>query len=304
VLLKLLRGAGPEGLGGMRHLRQCGKGYLWRPLLDLPRAAVHHYAQSHALAYIDDPSNADTQLRRNFLRREILPRLDQRWPNAEAALAHSAMWARAAADFIDSEARKALARLQGLDPTTLAWQAWLDLPDALRDPVLRLWLRELALDEPAHFHVAELERQLRDAAGDRQPCVSFADSELRRHRDLLYALRPAPGMPLEWQADWNGAPLSLPAGGTLQLVPDRHIAPPLQVRYRRGGERFRPAHCAHSRELRALLQEAGVPPWQRDRLPLIYALDELIAVGDLYLGETGESLCRELDARIVWLPNR
>ena len=188
VLLKLLRGAGPEGLGAMRALRECGKGYLWRPLLDLPRTVLVEYARAHGLCWVEDPSNAQTHLSRNFLRHEILPRLTRHWPQAEVGFAHSATWLRAAADFIDAQANAALASLRGPDPATLDWRGWLALPDALRDPVLRRWLREAGLDEPAHFHVAELERQLL-AANDRRPCVTFDDTQLRRHRDWLHATR-------------------------------------------------------------------------------------------------------------------
>lgn len=191
VLLKLLRGAGPEGLGAMRELRQFGKGYLWRPLLDLPRATLADHASEHALRWIEDPSNAHTHLSRNFLRHEIFPHLVKQWRQAEAALAHSATWLRATADYIDAQSAAALAKLRGPEPASLDWRGWLALPDALRDPVLRRWLRECDLDEPAHFHVAELERQLR-AANDRHPCVTFDDTELRRHRDWLRAARRAP----------------------------------------------------------------------------------------------------------------
>ena len=97
-------------------------------------------------------------------------------------------WQRAAADFIDAQANAALATLRGPEPATLDWRGWLALPDALRDPVLRRWLRDAGLDEPAHFHVAELERQLL-AANDRRPCVTFDDTELRRRRDWLHAAR-------------------------------------------------------------------------------------------------------------------
>lgn len=188
VLLKLLRGAGPEGLGAMRALRPCGKGTLWRPLLDLPRSTLGDYARAHALRWIEDPSNAQTRLSRNFLRHEIVPRLTEHWPRAEAALAHSASWLRATADYIDAQSVAALAELHGDEPATLDWRGWLALPGALRDPVLRRWLRECRLDEPAHFHVAELERQLR-AANDRRPCVAFDNTELRRHRNWLHATR-------------------------------------------------------------------------------------------------------------------
>jgi tRNA(Ile)-lysidine synthase len=84
ILLKLLRGAGPEGLGGMRTLRQFAHGNLWRPLLEMSRHTLIEYARQHDLRWIEDPSNADTRLRRNFLRREILPRLSEHWPGARA----------------------------------------------------------------------------------------------------------------------------------------------------------------------------------------------------------------------------
>jgi tRNA(Ile)-lysidine synthase len=306
VLLKLLRGAGPQGLGGMRVLRDFGSGRLWRPLLNLPRELLLDYAQAHGLRWTEDPSNLDTRLRRNFLRAEILPRLTQRWPDATVAIAHSAAWARAAADFVEDHAQRALAQLQGVDPATLNWRDWLQLPDALRDPVLRLWLRALGHEEPAHFHVAELERQLRGAADDRAPCVRWDQCELRRYRELLYAMRPLVPVAEHWQASWNGAPLALPAGGVLALRGDGDSAAkasleqPLTIHYRRGGEHIKPAGSTHTRELRLLLQEAGIPSWQRDRIPLISMDSELIAVGDLFLSAAAVELCARMEARIAW----
>ena len=304
ILLKLLRGAGPEGLGGMRVLRCQADAHLWRPLLELPRTTLADYAQVHALQWIEDPSNADTHLRRNFLRTQILPRLAQRWPEATAALAHSAMWARAAADFIDGQTQRALAQIRGADAATLAWRPWLALPDALRDPVLRLWLRALGLDEPAHFHVQELERQLRSAAQDRMPCVRWAKTDLRRYREHLHAMRALPSVPPDWSCAWDGTALTLPGGGTLVLQGQTGAAiklpESLRVSYRRGGERLQPAGHAHNCQLRTLLQEAGIPPWLRLRIPLIYAGDALIAVGDKLASAAGQELCARHAARIVW----
>ena len=309
VLLKLLRGAGPEGLGGMREWRALGNNHLWRPLLNLPRSQLAEYAQTHALRWIDDPSNADTRLRRNFLRHDILPRLREHWPQASAPLAHSAAWARAASDFIDSQARESLSALQRDDPESLPWRAWLDLPLALRDPVLRLWLRELGLDAPAHFHVVELERQLREAGADRTPCVSWDNTQVRRYRQHMHAMQTLSPVPSNRESTWNGTALALPAGGTL-LMQSRakthpvQFSPPLLVRYRRGGERFKNAANAHHRELRSVLQDAGVPAWWRDRIPLVFAEQELIAIGDVILNDTARALCDRCEGRIVWLKSR
>jgi tRNA(Ile)-lysidine synthase len=304
ILLKLLRGAGPEGLGGMRALRAFGSGSIWRPLLEHPRSALAEYAQQHSLRWIQDPSNANTHLRRNFLRAEILPRLSQRWPDASAALAHSATWARSTADLIHDQSIAALEKLRGPQTAMLRWRDWLALPDALRDPVLRYWLRDLGLDEPAHFHVIEIERQLRDAAPDKLPCVSWDGTEVRRYRDWLYAMRRTLPVAENWQIDWDGRALDLPAGGTLTLQSATRTngaeTVALQVRYRQGSERLKPAGKEHTRELRLLLQEAAVPPWLRDQVPLIYADGELIAVGDLFLSAAARDLCARLDVRIEW----
>jgi tRNA(Ile)-lysidine synthase len=299
VLLKLLRGAGPEGLRGMRALRRFGTGRLWRPLLELPRAQLAAYAQAQALQWIDDPSNADTRHARNFLRHVVLPQLRLRWPRLDTAIGHSARWLAAAAEHLDNDAARALAAIQGLDPATVDWRAWRALPDALRAPVLRRWLRGLGLSTPEHVHIEQLQQQLDQAGGDRQPRVSWAGAELRRYRGLLYALAARPTPPAGWQQDWDGlGELTLPAGGgTLVLDPAPSAPLALRVQLRRGGERLRPAGDAHTRELRDLLQQAGVPPWQRERMPLLYADGELLAVGDLWRSEhaaavLGAAQCR------------
>lgn len=298
ILLKLLRGAGPEGLGGMRAKRPFGKGFLWRPLLDLPRAALADFARANDLTWVDDPSNTDTRLRRNFLRHEILPKLAERWPDTSVALAHSAAWTRAAADHIDTEARTELARLRG-GASQLNWRAWLDLSDALRDAVLRLWLRELNLPPPAFFHVAEIERQIRDAAPDRSPCVRWAGCEIRRYRDFIYAMPPL-AADSDWETEWNGSELRLPDGTSLSLHGNAPFDVPLRVRNRRGGERIKPAGHAHHRDVRLLLQESGIPPWTRIHLPLIFEGNDLIGVADMVLSDRGHALVTGAGGAIVW----
>jgi tRNA(Ile)-lysidine synthase len=292
VLLKLLRGAGPEGLRGMRALRRLGGHLLWRPLLPLPRAALQAYAQAQSLQWIDDPSNTDTRHARNFLRHAVLPSLRARWPRLDTAVGHSARWMDAAAEQLQRDAALTLAQIQGLDPATLAWPAWLELGDALRPLTLRLWLRGLGLSTPEHVHIDQLQQQLCDAGDDRNPCVSWPGAELRRYRGLLYAQAPQIAPDPAWEQAWDGrGTLQLPARcGSLALVAPTAQPLALTVRLRRGGERLRPHDQAHTRDLRDLLQQAGVPPWQRGRLPLVYAGDELLAVADLWHSATAETL--------------
>ncbi|MEO5622488.1 MAG: tRNA lysidine(34) synthetase TilS [Dokdonella sp.] len=306
VLLKLLRGAGPEGIGAMRPLRKLGRGFAWRPLLALPRAALREYAEYYELTWVRDPSNSDAAIDRNYLRMQVMPRIIARWPEAESSIAQSAAWSRAAAEFIDVEADRALARTRGLDPSTLHVREWLALPAALRDPVLRRWLRALDLPEPTHFQEAELVRQLAEAGEDRQPCVRWPGTEVRRYRDLLHALPPLQLPPSDWVAELDGADLSLPVDlGVLRLVgtaPTPNIAPRLHVRFRRGGESLRLSTGGRTRELRDLFQEAGIPPWQRGRLPLVFEPDgSLLAVADLWLSEAGAQLLVSHGLRLEWI---
>lgn len=318
VLLKLMRGAGPEGLAAMQILRKFKQGYLWRPLLRLPRSELQTYAIAHSLKWIDDPSNSDTKLDRNFLRVEIFPRLRERWPTLDKSIGHTIAWQRAASDFIEIEAEKSLGRIRNTEANTLDWQGWLALSGALRDPVLRLWLRTLQLPAPTHFHVEELERQLM-AANDRMPCVRWPGVELRRYRDQLYAMKPLLPVPKNWCHQWDGSLLILPAAcGQLNIEVYKNgnnfrgyqncILPSIKklhstnfhVRFRQGGEYLKPVGSIHARELRVLFQETGIVPWQRERIPLVYKGDTLLAVGDLWLSEAGEETFTRSGRKLRW----
>ena len=90
VLMNLLRGAGRRGASGMaRESRFRGKTLL-RPLLDVPRAEIEAYARRNRLSWIEDESNADEALTRNFVRRSVGPLLEQRFPAWKQSLARAA----------------------------------------------------------------------------------------------------------------------------------------------------------------------------------------------------------------------
>ncbi|WP_243047462.1 tRNA lysidine(34) synthetase TilS [Dyella sp. RRB7] len=301
VLLKLLRGAGPEGLGGMRALRPLGQGRLWRPLLELPREVLRGYVQVQGLPCIDDPSNADSRLSRNFLRHEILPRLSQHWPQALESITHSARLSRAASDALEQQWRAEQARL--LDPSSGSLDAagWLALSPALRHPLLDDWLHARGLPAPTTAQRAQIERQC--AARDGQlPCIRWAGAELHVWKGRLWALPPQRSIDPHWHASWHGEPLALPDGGSLRLDPPARLAEPLLVRLRQGGEHLRPAGDAHTRELRDLFQQSGMPPWRRAACPLLHSGDELIGVGDRWLTEHGKALFLQAGATPYWQP--
>jgi len=303
VLLKLLRGAGPDGLGGMRVLRPFGAGQLWRPLLDLSRQQLHDYVASHRLDCIDDPSNADTRLARNRLRHDILPSLVRYWPQAADSILHSAALSRAAADTLRTQWLSAFAELHDPVHGSLDAAGWLTLPPALREPLLDHWLHARGRTAPTTAQRRQIEKQCMARAG-RLPCVRWDDTELHIWKQRLWALPVAPEFPDGWQVDWHGEPLTLPDGGELSLRgPAARIDHPLRVQLRRGGERIKPNGDPHTRELRDLFQQAQLPPWQRQACPMLYDGHELIAVADRWVSQRGMEIFRHAGVP-RWRPGR
>ncbi len=306
VLLKLMRGAGPHGLGAMRERRALGKGQLWRPLLDTDRAMLEAYALATGLTAIDDPANRDPLLARSFLREDILPRLATHWPHAARTLAQAARMQQVQAAWIDRHARAAVRDMLAADGSLHA-DGWVSGDLAVRPRVLELWLHGQGLDAPGQAQREELERQIRTSAPDRVPCVCWPGVEIRLWRRHLHAMRPLPEIAAHWHAPWKGDELQLPVG-RLYWESDGSIEcagkprPELEVRLQVPGLRLRPYGDRHERRLCTLFQQAGVPPWQRRFCPLLYdANGILLAVADLWTTESGQHAFAEVGARPRWM---
>lgn len=288
VLLRLFRGAGVHGLAAMPPTRPLGRGRLLRPLLHVPVQAIAHHAQSHGLSWIEDPSNRDVRYDRNFLRYRMLPQMAERWPGYRATLVRAAAHAREAADLIDALAEMDLercARGGGLDAEAMG-----SLSTVRQGNVLRLWLRRQGLQPPGEKRLRAGLQALLQARPDREPLLAWDGNRLRRYRGVLLldsGLEPSALLTQAWDPV---RPLQLPHG-RLEAIPVvgeglRALhRQRLEVRYRRGGERCRLAGQRHSQSLKKLLQEQGVPPWERGRLPLIHIDGELAAIADLWVCE-------------------
>jgi len=278
-LLRALRGSGPDGLGAMRAWRPFGRGWLWRPLLSQPRDALRDYATKHGLRWIEDPTNADEGLDRGFLRRRVMPLLRERWPQADAAFARSA---GLSADTADAFGRIDDAALDALvDAGALPTSAMRALPADARARLLRRWVRRLGLPPLPAEGVRRIETELLPAAPDRVPHYDWNDARIAQWRGRLHASLRAGEWPVDWQRDWDGAsPLELPDGDMLVLEGVPRFDATVQVRARAGGERIVLPGRKHSHPLKHVLQDRALPPWERKRLPLLFASDgALLAAG-------------------------
>ncbi len=300
--LRLMRGAGIEGLAAMPARRSLGAGELCRPLLNTPRSELEAYAQHWQLDYIDDPSNSDTAIDRNFLRAEVLPKLAQRWP------AYRRTVARASAHM--SQALAAVADALGPLPTRcnsmgdpgIPVSALLEHTDARALQHLRIQLRLWGCRPPPQAGLEEFLRQLRASPSPGNARLQWSDHCLQRYRDGVYLLPPnSPKQRLDRYTIAPNTPLHIDGVGELCLHPTSgpglHLAaqPALEIGWRENGQRCRPIGRGGSVSLKQMLQERGIPPWWRDKVPLLYRGDELLAVGeglycesDAWRGATGQ----------------
>lgn len=305
-LLRALRASGPDGLAAMRAFRRYAGGWLWRPLLDTPRAALLAYAQANGLQWIEDSSNADPRFDRNFLRTAVLPMLQERWPHAAAAFARSAALCGEAVALLDAEDARALAAAMTDDACALDARTLAALPPARRARVLRRWITSLDLPPLPANGVAQLEAGVLEARPDGSAMFAWSGACLRRWRDRLHAGIERPPLPADWVREWDGAvPLALPGGGVLALQGGQRLPAPVRVHARRGGERIALPGRAHSHALKHLLQEAGIPPWQRSHLPLLSSADgTVLAAGDRIVSATLAGWLQAHGARLCWTPPR
>lgn len=303
VLLRALRASGPDGLAAMRPWRRFGHGWLWRPLLALPRAQLHAYAKAHELAWIEDPSNAVDDADRNFLRNRVLPLLRTRWPQADAALATVAALQAETSDLLAAGDDEALATARTPDPAVLQFDALRALPVARRARVLRRWIDALRLPPLPARAVDWCNADLDAGRVDRVPRFDWAGHRLQRWRGLLQAAPVRAPLDIGFIASWDGRePLHLPDGGRLWLE-GRADSDVWTVRVRQGGERIRLPGRAHSHALKHVLQSRAVPPWVRAQLPLLLDADgRVLAAADLAFDVGFEAWLRAGDRRLHWSP--
>lgn len=314
VLLQLLRGSGPAGLAAMPACKKLVAGIHLRPLLYYSRLELLEYAKSNQLVWIEDPSNEANDFDRNYLRNEVMPLLKQRWPAAQQTLSRSAslqadmlncLQALAQIDIKAAATKTSRGTSRGKSPgeengnaqvqsqaqaqaQVLDVKVLQDLSLERLNNVLRHWIKTNDMRVPSQKilqHIVSdivLKQEM-----DSSPVQSWKEGEIRRFRDHLYLMLPLSehdaSLEIRWKID---QPLFISSLNRTLLPKELHEnnlnlsgdVSELTVRFREGGERLKPFGNKQHRSLKNLLLEAGVPPWERERIPLLFHNDQLISV--------------------------
>ncbi len=318
LLLQLLRGAGVKGASAMPMIKEPSPPpILLRPLLDISRSALLDYAQQHALQWVEDDSNADDAYPRNFLRHRVLPLLEQRFPAYRKTLARSARHFAEAAILLEELAvQDANISIHFLEGEGGAGEPSLEVArlQTLSQPraknLLRYFLATQGAPIPDSTRLEEMLRQLCHARSDAAVRITFGDWQVRCYRGKVYAFPMLPEPDTEFCAPWRGeAALALPElGGSLHFEACMGYGLSLKklqqatvtVRLRRGAEHIRPDNKRPTRTLKNLLQEHGIPPWQRDTLPLLFCGGELVCVPGVAIDHAYRTQPDEAGVMVNW----
>jgi tRNA(Ile)-lysidine synthase len=290
LLLQALRGAGIKGLSAMPVCRPLGRGWHLRPVLEVPRRELLAFGARWCGACAVDPMNEDLRFDRSYLRRQVWPLIETRWPGSATALSRTARHAAEAQELLDRAAALDVTRLR--DGDALSVPALRALGPRERINALRFWLCDADVEPPPTARLTEALRQILEAEVDHLPAIVWGGHALRRYRQRVFLTQASPPR-LEGTRLWSRGPDSradLGKGlGTLRWfeqiggIDAQRLPQTVVVRRRDGGEALKPAAQARTQTVQHLCQSQGVLPWMRDALPLVFAGDALIAVADLWM---------------------
>lgn len=311
LLLQLFRGAGLAGLAAMPRQAACGKGWLLRPLLDVSRDAILAYAEVHRLHWVEDPSNAEHDYDRNYLRHAIMPLLRQRWPGVAKTVARTARHCANAQAFNDEIAAQLLAVACDQSDNTLKIGFLQTLDRYRKQLLLRQWFKALGQKMPAETVIERIIDELINANSGHYLQLQLRGGAVRRYRNKLYWLTPQERIDTSIQYEWTVAQevMQLPGNGCLQRIaaaapgidPELWNCNRVTVRYRQGGESIRLPGREGAHELKKIFQESGVPPWEREKMPLLFIGEQLAAIGDLWIEANFYRPTHDFNYRIAWL---
>ncbi len=291
IMLQLFRGTGLHGLAGCAPSRQLGRGHLIRPLIDIPRQEIERYANENNLNWLNDPSNESLIHDRNYLRHEVMPLLHSRWQGLREIIGRTSQWQTESIQILESIAKEDVGESSVSSMLPLKRISLLN--NARVKNILRWWIRSNGYLVPSAEVQQRIIEDVIHSRGDCEACVQWNECEIRKYRDNVYIQRQLsfhnPKDCYEWDITQplvlSSLSLTLTREDLVQAGLLLYGIKSLQVRFRVGGEVIKPRGRGCSKDLKTLFQEAGVAPWLRSRIPLIFYQDHLIYVWDHWISE-------------------
>ena len=317
ILFRFMRGTGLNGLRGIPAWRKDGNSQFHRPLLDFSKRELYEYAQNNKLKWVEDESNKDIDISRNFIRNKLLPIIKDKWPNAEKSILHLSSEATRSNKILQSVAKEDLETLV-VKENSYDLNKYLSLPEERAENLLYFLINyEIGLEANSNY-LKEIDRSLRNSTNLEK--IEFTLRAKKKNQIFkLKVLEEEIRFLLEgefhkldssYTSDWDlNSKLEIPSGFLNvekikgEGIDDTYQNQQIYVKGRTGGERCKPFGRNKSQKLKKLFQEYEIPQWQRDRLPLIYIGQKLAAVGDLWVCEEFHTKPNKHGISIHWTDN-
>ncbi|MBA5763368.1 tRNA lysidine(34) synthetase TilS [Vibrio sp. 404] len=290
-LLALKRGSGPKGLSAMAKQMPFQGATLIRPLLDVAREQIEQYAQVKALEWVEDESNQDTRFDRNFIRHQVTPVLKQRWPHIHSAVQRTSELCAEQEALLEELLSSTLA-VATYDDSSLSIEFLAQQSERVRTQLIRMWFAAAGLKMPSREHIAKIWLEVALARQDANPILNLNGGQVRRFSERLYWVSSVEDIS-RWQSRIQlNQSIDLPDNlGALKLVnsPQGKLSllalqsAPLTIIFDPEGLSAHPLGRGHSRKLKKLFQEYGIPSWLRRRLPILICGDQVVAIANLFI---------------------
>ncbi|PHS71290.1 MAG: tRNA lysidine(34) synthetase TilS [Cycloclasticus sp.] len=304
LLLQLLRGAGVNGLASMPRCASFGSGLMMRPFLAVSKQDIVNYAEHHKLDWVEDPSNKDVSFSRNFLRQEVIPLIQQKWPAFSKTTArtasHCAEITSLLSDYASLYFHNDVAGELALNPLR-------GLSNETQRLVIRQWLISNDVRLPSQKVLNQMQMIIQDETRQAS-LIEWGGYQLRLFKNTFYILHHSDETVL-LETPWQGERVDLPNNlGQLAIKPVVGLGIKkvlwddcdVFVRSRLGGERIKLAGRSGTKSLKKLLNESSFFPWVRDSLPLIFINNTLVAVADIWMAEKFLAKDQEQGYEIEW----
>ncbi|MDF1655151.1 MAG: tRNA lysidine(34) synthetase TilS [Coxiellaceae bacterium] len=276
LLLQSLRGAGPYGLAGMPLVKKLGCAELLRPLINETRQDLLLYALKYKLKWINDPSNANTLIDRNYVRHQVVPVLYQRWPSMNKTMARSARLLADSLTLLDDLAQIDLPHVLSEWPNCLSIAGLQTLSFIRQQHVIRYWLRQRSLPLPSEDQLQQLFDAVIAAAEDAQPLLTWTYQGVtvvaRRYRDMLHIMPAIDHQLLSVVEEWDTkTTLAITSDVILDYADffadnTAYANQTLQVKWNQSGA-----------SIKKFFQSKNIPTWLRTLMPVFYKDEQRIS---------------------------
>ncbi|MCF6775956.1 tRNA lysidine(34) synthetase TilS [Thiotrichales bacterium 19X7-9] len=286
-LLNLMRGSGVNGLSAMPSVRKTNHYSLMRPLLTIPRSDIEAYANHHHLKWIDDPSNDNTRFDRNFMRHEIINKLNQRF-NALSNISQSAIFCQETAQLLDQYLQNDLTSIL-TDEQYLDHLSLLKLDKIKQIQLIRLWIKQQNIIPPNRNKMNQFIDSIQFAKNNWQ--LYFNGYVLILYNNLLRLYNDTPEIPESFYIQWSGEAINIKEYDfsitksdlqSLGIDSDKLNWQDVIIRVRKANDYCRPIGRDKQNKLKIIFQEKQIPKWLRKRTPIIEYQGKIIAVGKLF----------------------